>query len=458
MSRTNPQQQASQAPHRWWHIATATGAGLLWLAVAAMGLGLTLGYDWVPVGKYDEQVFGEPMVMRFGWPWPYLDGYPAPFYQPRAIWSAVDEVIWFSAAALVADLALWLLLVSALGWLLLRWYRRGWRVHLGGFLLLVGLAACFFSPFALSVRASLQGHQLIRRLAQMEQQDALKIRRMMAKYPEHKVQLPKVITDYEIRFLWLWDLLDTRPPQWAQTPVSLTIITANVPRALALASELPTLQSLSVWVISDNGFPDIVWNGPPADAESSSEGSSEDNLKDGSEERFENGSEGESNGSSENNPEGRSEDEGETNTLSGEEGLQQGGPFWLPLELPEPQSAGTPLFQSQDFWKPDVDRESLRRLQKLPRLKYLLLCVNGPWSDECVAELARLPRLVSLDLWNANHRSSRPAVSDCQLRLLWNHRTLKQISVDTKIISPQIKEELRRRGIKLFAPMDDSSF
>ena len=141
-----------------------------------------------------------------------------------------------------------------------------------------------------------------------------------------------------------------------------------------------------------------------------------------------------------------------------EDAPEQGTPFCVILEQREFQSAGTPLFQSQDFWKPDVDRESLRRLQKLPRLKYLLLCVNGPWSDECVAELARLPRLVGLHLWNANHRSGRPAVSDSQLRLLWNHRTLKQICVDTKIISPQTKEELRRRGITLYALMEDSSF
>ncbi len=407
MSRTNPQQQASRAPRRQWRILAATAAGLLWQAVAVLWLGLALGYDFALVERYEQtgdetRLTGAEMAMRYGWPWPYLAAHKSRPLHRWHFWRGLEEVLWFSVAAVVADVALWLFLVSALGWLLFRWCRgrSPWQFHLGSFLVAVGIVALLFWPFVSAWHASGQAREVMQRLNRLDLSDAMAIRRLVEQDPVVRKRpgpgwpFPVIgsLVVYEERFLWFWTLLGMQTPEWAKVPVELSIVTFNPRQVLAQAKRIPTLRSIKMYVCDLS-----LLVGDPAPPAAASGGKEQ--------------------------PAGSKPQEAQARV---EAKLKKHG-----LAIPPVTSA------------------DLKHLEELPHLQYLRLSLPQRLSREEVAVLARLPRLVFLFVEYPNGREA--SLSPEHLPVFLNAPRLRSLAVtmDHKAVPEEVQEQFRRRGIAL---------
>ncbi len=416
MSRKDSDQASAKTPRRRWRFLAVTLAGLLWLGVAALWLGLALGYDFALVDRYDEQgkLSGPEMAMRYGWPWTYLTAHRAVPFRAWPFWADIEEVLWFSTPALVADVALWLLGLAAWGWLLLRWCRsrRPWQFRLSSFLLTLDIAALLLWPFVSTRYASSRGREAAQRLTQLEFQEAGQIRHLVLRDPLVQKKARKIKSGpmfpalghiflgytyiaHEERFLWFWTLLGVQTPQWAKVPVELTTHTFKPRRALALARRIPTLRSVSIHVLRKEELIPLY----PLRTSDASDPHSEQQ------------------------PSGISPQEACARIAA--------------------------IFDKHRLAGPPMRAADLEHLHQLPQLQYVRLFLVRQLSPEEVAVLARLPRVNWLFL---NHRDGRQwIVLPQQLPEFLKMPRLRSlaVAVDHKAVPEEIKQQFQRRGVKL---------
>ncbi len=404
----------AKTPRRRWRFLAVALAGLLWLGVAALWLGLAVGHDGTLVEQYDEQGnLADPTIaMRYGWPWPYLAAYKAVFFpRPWHFWQDIEKVLWFSPAALVADVAFWLLGVAAWGWLLLRWCRsrRPWQFRLSSFLLTLGVGAVLLWPFVSTMHASGRGREAAQRLARLEAQDADRIVRLIQQDPQTLALGPGTpLTTYahtfhELRFQWLWELLDVQPPQWAQVPVWLNVRTRNPRRALALAGRIPTLRSISISVLREE---DLVSFYPLRQASF-------------------------------------------PKSFCGELPLCGHPPLEHGLSPEEARVRVAAIFQKHGLAASPVRAVDLEHLHRLPQLRYLSLSLPQLFSRQEAAVLARLPQVAWLCLNYPDTR--RWIIFSPHLPEFLKMPRLRSLAVALhhEAVPEKIKQQFQRRGVKL---------
>ncbi|GEM_PF-6959286 len=401
----------AKTPRRRWRLLAVVVAGPIWLGAAGLWLGLALGYDFALVERYDEQgkLNGPEMTMRYGWPWPYLAAHRAVPFRAWPFWADIEEVLWFSAAVLAADVALWLLGVAAWGWLLLRWCRsrRPWQFRLSSFLLTLGIAALLLWPFVSTRYASSRGREAAQRLARLEFQDAGQILHLIlqdplarekAKKGKSGLMLPPLGYTYiahEERFLWFWTLLGMQTPQWAKVPMELTAHTFKPRRALALAGRIPTLRSVSIYVLREE---DMISLYPLRISDAS------------------------------------------------DPPLEKQPPGISPEEARARIAA---ILDKHDLADPPVRAADLEHLHQLPQLQYVRLSLLRQLSPEEVAVLVRLPRVTWLFL---NHRDRRQwIVLPQQLPEFLKMPRLRSLAVAVhhEAVPEKIKQQFQRRGVEL---------